>query len=711
MNVSVIIPAFNAAETIAETLEALLAQSDPSWEAIVIDDGSRDATSEIVEGYIRRDARIRLVRQSNGGEGSARNAGLTLASHDWLLFLDADDWVAPSYIERMTQELATDPELDAVHCGSARVAPDGTLVVEQYLPPAGDMFDTWARRSAFPIHACIVRKSLVDAVGRFDTSLKPSADWDLWQRIARMGARFGAVREVLAYYRMRPSSSSLDARLLLKDGLRVLRQGHALDPRVPNPHPEHINGSPPEGVQTQEFYLLSWCAGLMLGSGRDARPLLEMLKDEHFSELHPDAVAQCIFDSAPLPTCGPPGVWEQLWPRIQPQVDDFLIALETQSFAPELARRARAALAKMVLKYSPAWQSIIEEREKSLLDREGAIPEVKKGMEALEQELGQFQRLGDERASIITQQSARIEELEKREASFQRERTDWQRLGEERSRAIAAQQNRITERDQVITAQQIRIAERDQTIAAQHDRIMDSEEVNAALRVELGDWRRWTHERETVQEQLLASRWVRAGFGLGLLKRPRETDSRNYDPDGARAKRWHLHVGGGSIASLVFPPHDTEMVRIAIASAPTKTRWDVQLNQPGLKVTSQGQYAVHLRARADEPRSIMVGLAQAHNPWNNLGLYQMIALTPQWQSFEQAFVASADEDNARIHFDLGGSSIPVELTAISLRGPSEAEAAGPGESPPVSSEQPQEAHAAGRGESAQTIMSVGEQND
>src|SRR5581483_7918856 len=280
-------------------------------------------------------------------------------------FLDADDWVAPHYLERMTTELRTNPNLDAVHCGYARVAAEGTHVVENYQPPIGDMFPTLARRAAFPVHACIVRKALVEEVGRFDTSLRTSPDWDLWQRIARTGAYFGAVREVLAFYRMTPSSASLNAYQLFKDNLRVLRQGHAPDARVRKPKPEHANGAPPEQVQTQEFYLLAWCAGLLLGSGKDARPLLEMVREDHFPELYPDAVAQCIFEAAALPHCQPPQFWEKLWPDIQQNVKDFLVALEQQAQAPGLAQRTSVALRTMVLKRSPSWSAIVDEWERN----------------------------------------------------------------------------------------------------------------------------------------------------------------------------------------------------------------------------------------------------------------------------------------------------------------------------------------------------------
>ena len=366
MNVSVIIPAYNAANTIADTLESLIAQTYSNWEAIVVDDGSTDATSEITLGFIGRDARIRMIQQPNGGESAARNSGIALARYEWLLFLDADDLILPSHLEHLTNELLSNPELDSVICGSARVALDGTLVIENYMPPVNDMFSTLARRATFPIHACIVRKSLIETVGKFDTSLKTGADWDFWQRIARKGARFGVVNEVLSLYRMRPNSVTSNAYQLFKDGLRLLKQGHSPDPRVTAPHPDYANGSSPEGVNSQVFYLLTWCAGLLLGRGEDARPLLETIKEHKFPELYPDAIAKIIFESTILPKCRATHTWEELWSSIKQHLDDFLIALEAQSLTPDLARRAHIELKKLILKHSPTWQSAIEKYEQTI---------------------------------------------------------------------------------------------------------------------------------------------------------------------------------------------------------------------------------------------------------------------------------------------------------------------------------------------------------
>jgi glycosyltransferase involved in cell wall biosynthesis len=361
---SVIVPAYNAATTIAAALDSLSSQTFPDWEAVIVDDGSTDATASIAGGFAERDRRFRVVTRENGGEAAARNTGLCDASHEWILFLDADDWIAPHHLERMSAALVSDPTLDAVHCRSARVAADGSMVVERYQAPAGDLFPTLARRAAFPIHACVVRKTRVDEVGQFDTSLKTSPDWDLWQRVARTGARFGVVDDVLAFYRMSPHSASLDACQLLRDGIRVLRQGHGPDPRVKNADPRHQDGCPAEGVGTQQYYLLSWCAALLLGAQRDAAPLFELLDSTPFPELYPEAVAQCLFEGAPLATCQSEQAWQSLWPVLDDRISSFLTELEAASGAPDLRGRTRTALQRMILNSSTMWKLWLQEFER-----------------------------------------------------------------------------------------------------------------------------------------------------------------------------------------------------------------------------------------------------------------------------------------------------------------------------------------------------------
>lgn len=91
MRISIIIPCYNAQKYLRECLDSLLAQRMEDFEVILIDDGSRDATAQIAGEYVRRDKRFHLIQQENSGVSMARNAGLSVAQGEWILFVDADD--------------------------------------------------------------------------------------------------------------------------------------------------------------------------------------------------------------------------------------------------------------------------------------------------------------------------------------------------------------------------------------------------------------------------------------------------------------------------------------------------------------------------------------------------------------------------------------------------------------------------------------------
>ena len=347
-SVSIIVPAHNAAETLTETIASLLCQTTPDWEAIIVDDGSRDETGAIAAQFAAQDNRICVISQSQKGVSAARNAGSRSAQANWLMFFDADDWIAPDYCARMMDRIEQNASLDVVHCGWVRMAPDASLVGEKHPPQAVDLFDILAHYCPFAIHACMVKRFVFERVGGFDTSLITCEDWDLWQRIARQGAYFGGIPEVLAYYRMRSQSLSDNGTQFFIDGLRVLRQGYAPDLRVPAPHPAYKDGLPADKLSSLQFHWAVWPAGLVIGLGQDARPLLQLLNGQA-PGLDPDAIASSLFESVLLPTCCPPTNGWQLWNSISSSLQDFLIALEQAAEACGLARRVSIILERMVL--------------------------------------------------------------------------------------------------------------------------------------------------------------------------------------------------------------------------------------------------------------------------------------------------------------------------------------------------------------------------
>lgn len=111
MKISVVVPAYNAARTVAQTLDALLAQTSPADDIVVVDDGSNDHTREVLEAY--RD-RVHLVFQANDGVSAARNRGVAETHGEWVAFCDADDVWHPEKLKVMRAVLASRQDMDLV---------------------------------------------------------------------------------------------------------------------------------------------------------------------------------------------------------------------------------------------------------------------------------------------------------------------------------------------------------------------------------------------------------------------------------------------------------------------------------------------------------------------------------------------------------------------------------------------------------------------
>ncbi len=343
--ISVIVPAYNAEATLRTALDSLVAQTFREWEAIVVDDGSLDATAGIAADYAKRDSRFRVVRQPNGGLSAARNAGIRVATSPWLHFLDADDWMAPAAFERMIAALDEDTTLDVVHCGWARVTEDGRVIAESRCWQVGDLFATFAVRCAIAVHACLVRRSLVVEAGAFDAGFRITQDWVLWQRIARRGARFGRVNDVLAFYAFRADSLSSDPMPLLREALRCIALGHATDPAVANA--VHAAGRPSHELGAAQLQYVTWIAGMRIGRDEDAVPLLEFVSPTRTPPA-PMWIAESLVRSVPHSLGVTHDEWPGRWQALLPRVEQFLVAVETHVGMAGYAKGVRVAMERAV---------------------------------------------------------------------------------------------------------------------------------------------------------------------------------------------------------------------------------------------------------------------------------------------------------------------------------------------------------------------------
>ncbi len=124
--ISIIIPAYNIGDCLAGCLDSVLAQTHTNIEVVVVDDGSKDHTAEVMRTYAAKDTRIKAIYKENGGVTSARLRGVAEALGEWIGFIDGDDYIEPMMFERLLQN-ATDYNADISHCGYQMVFPNGRV--------------------------------------------------------------------------------------------------------------------------------------------------------------------------------------------------------------------------------------------------------------------------------------------------------------------------------------------------------------------------------------------------------------------------------------------------------------------------------------------------------------------------------------------------------------------------------------------------------
>lgn len=209
---SIVIPCFNAARTLPETLASLAGQSVTDWEAICVNDGSTDATAEIVARAAAADPRIHLVRNPRKGPSAARNHGaLVAAQGEIVAFCDADDLFATGRLARLDEAFA-ERKLDAAfgkvaffvadpgEAGAISTVPAGLVDVPMLLGenPVCTMSNLTIRRKAFA------------ETGGFDERLVHNEDLEWLIRLVGFGARLRGIDTVLTHYRTNPSGLSSD---------------------------------------------------------------------------------------------------------------------------------------------------------------------------------------------------------------------------------------------------------------------------------------------------------------------------------------------------------------------------------------------------------------------------------------------------------------------------------------------------------------------
>ena len=225
--VSVIVPCYNQAQFLAETLDSVLAQTHENWECIIVNDGSTDNTETVAMDYCDRDKRFVYHKKENGGLSSARNAGLDMAQGDYVQFLDSDDILLPNKFEYQIRAMETD-NLDVCVCHHSIFTTNINETWENKFSQSvydltyqGFLYN-WGESFVIAIHSGLFRKSFLDKYKlRFDENVRALEDWLFWISIVRNGGTFVEVQDKLSLYRVHTSSMTQDKLHMQKNRLRA----------------------------------------------------------------------------------------------------------------------------------------------------------------------------------------------------------------------------------------------------------------------------------------------------------------------------------------------------------------------------------------------------------------------------------------------------------------------------------------------------------
>ncbi len=207
--VSIIVPCFNQAKYLEETLKSVLDQVYKNWECIIVNDGSKDHTEEIAAKWAKEYKRFSYVWQENGGLSNARNKGVSMAKGAFILPLDSDDIIHESFLENLLPVLLNNQSLGIVSCYSKFFVEHQSNIINE-LKPKGDNYKYLLYVNQL-IATSLYRKQCWEEVEGYDETMKKGfEDWEFWLSITKRGWNYKIVPEFLFYYRKAKQSMLVD---------------------------------------------------------------------------------------------------------------------------------------------------------------------------------------------------------------------------------------------------------------------------------------------------------------------------------------------------------------------------------------------------------------------------------------------------------------------------------------------------------------------
>lgn len=345
---SVIIPCYNQAHFLSKALDSLIGQAFTSWEALIVNDGSTDNTKALAETYVMRDQRIKLINQANAGLSNSRNTGIHASRGEFLVFLDADDWLYPEFLSVVLKSF--DKSASVVITGYEHWKDN--LVLHRVSRPISKLWIADFSYANFaPPVAFTIRKSLLDTIGLFDEKLRSAEDWDLWIRAAKAQMGIVNIPNVLAAYRYSDKSMS-------RDGSRMYSYLKEVFLRVPERDfriniSTQITGDKievPKGI----LGLLIPCLGVMVIQGKVKEAISLYHREKETFKFHPrDEDFQKLNSYLTFRYWNSRNELEKVLNELEPLIFKFLKGINEHNFsAKKISRQILSSPQKKYFKLS-----------------------------------------------------------------------------------------------------------------------------------------------------------------------------------------------------------------------------------------------------------------------------------------------------------------------------------------------------------------------
>jgi glycosyltransferase involved in cell wall biosynthesis len=223
---SIVVPAYNAEATLAETLDAVLAQTFEDWECVIVNDGSTDSTLALASSYASRDSRFRVLTQENQGTGGAYNTGVSNAGGEFIVICSADDILLPEHLEAMSELVDAAPDYEIYTCSGYFWHPDGSKVP---VHDAVELVNMESVTLADVIRWCfygvgaVYRHEIFDTVGGYRVGVF-GEDYDFWMRAMASGARHKFTPKILSMHRVSPTQKSANVERAYRSDIRLVSE-------------------------------------------------------------------------------------------------------------------------------------------------------------------------------------------------------------------------------------------------------------------------------------------------------------------------------------------------------------------------------------------------------------------------------------------------------------------------------------------------------